>query len=202
MNDPIPDAVLEKGPYDSWELVIEDSLHLKNFYIRLIDFLVDEGFTDLYEGKENFETYYYEKEKEDGTKEHKIWWRASRLATISPRKNLKFYIAINISTLFLKKVEQIVEGNKVKLDSGEFKTNFYLYLDYENNEASPEKYDWIMKLFSFNSNWKKERQQAIEAFEDEGMAFSRDLYSFIQSFAGVTPQTRPRDFVPFKGIGN
>jgi hypothetical protein len=189
MADRIPDYLLKEGPFSKWELVIRDAFDLKELYVRIHDFLVDENFKDLGVGSDNYETYYYEKDNGDGTTDHKIWWRAARFSYNPAHKNIKFYMQLDMKTVRMETKEVIKDGQKVKLDSGELEFKFYLFIDYANNKNDQEAFEnhFILKHFKklFWNQWNKE---PTENAKGEAMAFSNDLYSLIQVYTGVRPQ--------------
>ena len=198
MADRIPDYLIKEGPFSKWELVVRDTFNLKELYVRLHEFLKDEEFVDLGSGGDNYETFYYEKDNGDGTTDHKIWWRAARFSKNPAHNNIKFYMQLDMKTVRMQKKEIIVDGQKQKLDNGELEFKFYLFIDYRNNKDDTHAFDnhFILKHFK-NLFWNKWNREPENLAKGEAMAFSNDMYSLIQTYSGVRPQSSNsrRDFV-------
>lgn len=201
--DRIPDKVISGKPFSKWELVVRDSYDLKELYTRLHDYLNDEGFTDLRTGGDNYETYYREKDNGDGSKEHKIWWRASKYPRVDQNKNIKFYILLDMKTVMMTKKEVIINGQKQKLDNGELEFKFNLFIDFANNTALNDDFNnhWLLRYFKqkFFNKWNRvPRDQAFA----EAMVYSNGIYSLIQTYTGVKQKDSgaPRDYVAGRDV--
>ncbi len=199
----IPDRILKDKPFSKWELTIKESFDLKELYKRIHDFFVEERYGDLAAGKDDFESFYFERANADGTIDHKIWWRAKKLAKSPGHENIMFWVALDYTTVRMTKKELMINGKKVTLDNGELKLEFYLWLDFEGNQE-----DWkhleknfFFKYFKRKMHTKYNRK--IESLaKGEANVFSNDLYTLIQVFTGVRPESdrSRRDFVNVKGI--
>jgi hypothetical protein len=205
MTEQIPDNVVAEAPFSAWELTIRDTFDLKALYVRLHEFFMEEDFVDLFSGKDDYESFYYEKENPDGTKAHKIWWRAKKLAKSPGHDNIVFWIRLDYTTVMMGKKEIMIKGQKVTLDSGELKLEFGLYIDFEGNKKDLERFKnhFILKYFRNKTRTKWNRKLESLA-KGEAMAISNDLYELIQVFAGIRPESERsrRDFVPIKGASN
>lgn len=198
----IPEDILG-SPFSKWELSIRESFSLKAFILRLHQFLVDEGWSDLSSGGDDYEVYYKEVKNADGSKNHSIWWRAG-LDSDYGNGYFKHYLKLDISTVMIKEVEQIIDGKKIKLDSGEMKISCSLYLD-QNHGRVDGKTEWdthpILKHFK-KKFWDRTNKSSAGAAKGELATFSNDLYEFIQIYTGIKPSGKIKDFTPTKGIGN
>lgn len=205
MTDRIPDDVVAGKPFSFWELTIKDTFDLKELYKRIRVFLIEEGFKDLFAKKDDFESFYYEKENPDGTKAHKIWWRAQKFAKSEGHNHLKFYVALDYTTVMMTKKEIMINGQKVKLDSGELKLEFSLYIDFHANKDDLDKFKnhFILKYFKnrVDNKWAKKLESLAKG---EAAAISNDLYELIQVYTGAKPESdrSRRDFVPIRGASN
>ena len=141
MTDRIPDDVVAGKPFSFWELTIKDTFDLKELYKRIRLFHIEEGFKDLFANKDDFESFYYEKENPDGTKAHKIWWRAQKICKKRRTQSPQILRSTStIQTVMMTKKEIMINGQKVKLDSGELKLEFSLYIDFHANKDDFDKF--------------------------------------------------------------
>lgn len=205
MTSQIPPEVIAGDPFNKWELTIKESFDFKELYKRIHEYLVEEGFSDMFSGGDDFETYYHETEAADGMKTHKIWWRAEKFAKSEGHDNIKFYFILDFTTQMMVKKEIMHNGQKVKLDNGELKLECEFYIDFEANKTDRDAFSnhFIMKYFKRKMRTKYNRK--IESLaKGEVMVLSNDLYDLIQVFVGARPETdlSRRDFYPIKGIGN
>ncbi len=202
MTELIPSNLLGNA-FSSWELTVRDSFSLKALYVRLHEFLKEEGWKDLQAGGDDYETFYGEQQAEDGSLSHTIWWRGVKEPKNNGAGNIKFYLNLNISTFIIKEVEMMIKGQKSKIDQGELKINCKLYLDLNNYHKQGDDWDshFILKHFK-KKFWDRLNKGVVGAAKGELVGFSNDLYEFIQVFTGVRPQSGPKDFIPIKGIGN
>lgn len=186
MKDPIPDRLLDQGPFIKWEFVVRESFDLKELYKRIHEYFVDEEFADLTIGNINFETFYREKDNGDGTKDHKIWWRMARYAKNDANKNIKFYVQLDWKTVRMTQTEVIRDGKKIKLDNGELEFKFSLFLDFENSQEDRQAFNnhWLLKYFK-NLFWHKWNRVPTDLAKGEAAAFSNEFYSLLQTQTGV-----------------
>ena len=199
----IPNRVLKKNPFSKWELRIKESFNLKELYKRLHNFFLEEGYGDLASGKDDFESFYYERTNLDNTVDHKIWWRAKKLAKSPGHDNIMFWVAMDITTVRMTKKEVMIDGKKISLDNGEVKIEFNLWIDFEGNEADWKFLDgnFFFKYFRRKMHTKFNRK--IESLaKGEANVFSDDVYTLIQVFTGTRPESdrSRKDFVRVKGI--
>lgn len=205
MVEKIPDEVLSEDPFISWELRINESFDLKELYIRLHEFLIDWDFVDLFSGGDDYETRYYQKTNEDNSLSHIIWWRAKGYPRNNAAKNIAFYIQLDIYTVRMSKVEQMISGKKVTLDKGEIKLKFKLYMDINTNRYGiRNKSQWdthpILKHFK-RKFWDRINRETVDTAEGDAIALSRELHQLVQTYTGARlPQSEPKDFLPIKGV--
>jgi hypothetical protein len=202
MTEQIPDKLLAEDAFNFWELTIRDTFNLRELYKRIYVFFKEEKFVDLFAGKNDYESYYYEKENTDGTKNHKIWWRAEKLAKTPGHDNIKFYIRLDFTTRDMGTKEIMHEGQKVTIDSGELKLSFGIYIDFDANKDDFDKFKnhFILKHFKKKMHSKFNRKLESLA-KGEAMVLSNDLYELIQVFAGIRPESElpKKDFIKVKG---
>jgi len=201
----IRSEVLEGNPFSEWELTLQESFNLKEFYKRIHLFLKEEGYGDIYTGKDEFETYYYEKETLEKTKEHKVLWRFNKFTKNPGHNSIKFHCLLDFTTKFLTKKEVMVNGKKTKLDVGELKVEFSLFIDFDANKDDRDAFKShpILKLFQ-NKMRTKYRRKLESLAKGEALTFSNDLYALIQVYVGVRPDSElsRKDFIGLKGATN
>jgi len=114
-----------------FEIEHEDVFHMKELYKLVHDWFTLNGFKDLDDGKENFETYYFQRDLPSGNSEHHIWWRTHNI----PKGNnyYKYYLKLDYQTLNMGKGEAMKKGVKMKTNLGDvvFRVRAFVMLDYK-----------------------------------------------------------------------
>ncbi len=108
----------------------KDVFHMKNLYNMMHELLWEEGWTG-YEGDrwhEDIETLYsenvYQKGIHSGGKELWIWWRFRKDMEGKFSGYFRYLLDIDFHGVYLKDVEIIHQGKKVKVNSGELEIFF------------------------------------------------------------------------------
>lgn len=197
--DKIPERVLGKY-FINWEFVIKETFNWELLYKRLYEFLQEEDWKDLQQGKADFETYHYEADLGNGLKSQDIWWRAFRKPKDDMAGQLKFYFKLDFKTLAIGKKEVMHNGKKIKLDSGELTIRLWLYLDKQNNakKAAEWKNNFFLKLLH-KWFWDKESKRQITYAEEELEKFSKDLQSILTGFTAAQ-KGGDKEFLTQKGF--
>lgn len=204
MVDKIPDEILRDDPFIFWELTIRDSFDFKELYKRIHEQFLDWGWVDLFSGGKDLESLFFRKTNPDKTLNHIIWWRAKWHPRNSGAKNITGYCQFDYYSVAMKKVEEMVNGKKVKMDNGELKIKCSFYLDINRNRyGKRNKSEWdthpILKHFK-RLFWDRTNIKIVDRAEDELVLFSRVLYETIQKFTGAHVSKDAKDFVPLKGV--
>ena len=199
MAQKIPSRVIGKH-FVNWEFVVKETFNWELLYKRFYEFLQEEDWKDLQQGKDDYEIYHYQADLGGGAKSQDIWWRATRTPKDDMAGQLKFYLKLDFKTLAIKKKEIMHEGKKLELENGELTVRLWLYLDTQNDDkkAKEWKENFFLKLLH-SWFWDKESKEKIERAEEELDKFSKDLQALLTKFTGAQKTDGPRDFLPPKG---
>jgi hypothetical protein len=146
-------------------IIYKDLFDMKGLYEIMKEWMVEEGFVDENgDGKDAFETYYWERRKPGTTgKEFTIWWRVTKGSPSSPWYTYKLYI--DFIGIHLQTVETIHEGKKIRINDGEVNVVIQpvLILDEDNkfvkdnflfkSLVKPFRLRMIKKDFSWNKKF-------------------------------------------------
>jgi len=200
----IPGEVTEKPPFIQWEFVVKETFSLDLLYKRLQNFLAHEGWKDIQQGKEDYETLYSEQVVDGGARNLDIWWRAYKEPMNTFGESLLFYLKLDMKTIIMVEKEFMHEGKKLKLDNGEFKAVASFYMHFKHDDDDPQnqwKQHAILKLFK-RWFWKRLQESAVDEAEEELVKRSNDLYELLQIYTTVKKSDGPRDIVPVRGVSN
>lgn len=107
----------EVRKFDVLTVIYRDIFHMKDLYEMMHEWVLEEGFTDDNgDGKDAFETFYWERRKPGTTgKDFIIWWRL--------RKDINawwtYLLNIEFVGIHVENTEIMYEGHKLKLNKGE-----------------------------------------------------------------------------------
>ncbi|MFH1400886.1 MAG: hypothetical protein ABIH41_05165 [Nanoarchaeota archaeon] len=185
-----------------FEIEVEETLHLKNLYKMIYEWLLEEGYTDgwMDEGT-HFESLYFERILPQGSKEHHIWWRCIYYPHYPHGKHpyVRYFLKIDYQTLYTVDQEILKFGHKFKTNL----TNVILRIE-----------GWVQ--LDYKSEWKK--HWLLSQFDDvfrkriyfkRAEVFKYDLYNTayrlndtIKQYLKLkTPSTKARHFWPEGGVG-
>ena len=118
------------------------------------------------------ETYFYQREAQNGAREIWVRWRCSK---IPDKSNIwKYHLDIDIHCLRLQEVEIMVKGNKIKADKGEVEVNVKAVLEIDYDQA------WKSDMFNKYKEWylknflKKKFELMKNTLKDEGFIYVSD----------------------------
>lgn len=192
LNDDRRDILAAK-----FEIENEQTFHLKQLYKYMFEWLIEEGWSDMFvPGNENFEYLYFEKTLQNGNQEHAIWWRCQKNSYKS--RYVRYAMKIDFKTLDMGKTEVIQKGMKFKTYKGDLILNVesYVQLDYRNEWPK----HWLLKHFDrvFRERIYKKN---IELYKKE---LYNDTYRFqttIKHFLTLkNPIDLPESYHPQYGI--
>jgi len=206
MSTKIPGRVLGKA-FLKWELTLKDTFNWELLYKRLHEYLPEEKWKDLYQGKDDFEILFYEKDNGGGAISHDIWWRAWKTPKKDAGGRFKFYMKLDFKTLLLKKTEVMIDGKKVTLDKGELGVNCWLYLDdqadVDGDFSKGEKSVWDTNFILRAAKrwfWNRDRAEVKRFAEEELRSFSKNFQHFLEIYSGAKEGPEPREFLTPKGV--
>jgi hypothetical protein len=191
--------VIKGGPH--FEVEIEKTMHLKNIYKHVHDWLADNNYYDAETGKgDKFEPLYYEIKKADGLMFHHIWWRCLKKPEgFSNDEVFRYFLKINFQTLAMSKKEIMIDGKKFKTYSGDLivRIKAWFQVDpYDKWSKHP-----ILKHFEsiLINRWLKSR---IEEHKDTFYAEVIELQRLFKQYMGrkVEVDTRKQFFNEETGI--
>ncbi|HLD01165.1 MAG TPA: hypothetical protein VJC39_05465 [Candidatus Nanoarchaeia archaeon] len=106
-----------------------DIFDMRELYDTLYFMLIERGWGDKEEeGSEHWESYYYEKIGQDGSKENWIRWRTFKKSPSSP-DYIGFYLDFDMHIIGLKSTEIVKDGRKIKIDKGEVEISLAPYIE-------------------------------------------------------------------------
>jgi len=179
----------------SFEITYKGFFDLDQFYNNLYFWIKDEGFSDADGDKDRWERLYYQSKNTAGGVFHHIWWRLIK----DPFKDkyLKYFVNIDMRTIFIVKKEEVINGKKVKGWNGEFtiKMESYLILDAE------EKWRKSSFLRAFHELWKNKIykgkiDEAVVDLYKTTIRIQEKVKKFFEMYNTV--MSPPEDFMPMK----
>jgi hypothetical protein len=197
---------LEKGEKDILVVKLyvenEETFHMKNLYKLIFEWLIEEGFTDIYgdtiNDPGNPETFYMERILGTGAKEHRIRWRCLR--TPGNSDYYRYFLKIDYTTINMKSIEVMHQGYKMKTDRGDVIVNLeaWLQLDYKDEWKDTPFLNrkFIQKLFR-NRIYKEQ----VESHKVDLYKTTYRLQNTIKQYLKLkTLYEMPKPFHPEKGI--
>lgn len=178
-----------KGEVGEITMKIEQPFHLKNLYIFMHNWLQEEGYIDLDEGKDKWEVLYLE--KVGSAKEYWIEWRLQK--QVEGNTYYRHRMTIKFHMIYAKKVEMMYQGHKVKLDHGELEINIHGWLETDFNDVW--KKHWFLK------HWRNIYDQRIfkeEFYGQHETNLYRDMYalqSLIKKYMKIRCISPAKDFL-------
>lgn len=178
-----------------WKLTVTDSFSLKALYVLIHDFFVQEEYFDLVTGKDNFETRYTQKKNPDGSMDYIIWFRGVYQPS-EGNKYAKYYAKVDINADQLNQVEEMVNGQKIKLEKGRVVIAFENFLELDVGEQW--KNDKLLNRFQ-DFFWRRISGQHMKKYKDDLADFSSSLRDAITENVGMTTSD-VHAWAPVKGI--
>lgn len=178
--------------------------HMKNFYKFLYWWLMEEGWRaaeDEGENDDKIETFYEEWRLPDGNMERRIWWRLVYNPEFHSRDTSRhrYYLDIHIKNLFLKNVDTVVGGRKVKAQEGEVevKAKAYIKIFDDDIKKHPIFGQYLIYKF-FRQRWYK---HTFEGYRDDLRIRMRKLQDTMKDFfSSATYEDDNKNFHLEKGL--
>ena len=157
--------------------------HMKNFYKFVYWWLQEEGYRGCNPEDENDdhpETYYEEWRMPDGDMQRRIWWRLVFNPEFHGRDEARhrYIIDINFKNLFLKNVDTVINGRKVKAQEGEIELKVDAKLLYYMEDVFEHPILHYFKYF-FKKRWTKPMK---EGYRDDLRARMRKFQDALRDF--------------------
>ncbi|MFC1769313.1 hypothetical protein ACFLZX_06145 [Nanoarchaeota archaeon] len=114
----------------------KDVFHMKNLYVMLHEYLLDEGFVDTTGDHNEIEKLYMEKTIQKGIhgggKEMWIWWRLIKKPEGKYSGFFRHHLDIDFHLMYGKDTELLHQGKKIKANSGELEIFFRPWIEADS----------------------------------------------------------------------
>jgi len=179
----------------------EETFHMKNLYKLIYEWLIEEGFKDIYDepvAEGNVETFYMERMTGTGNEKQRIRWRAIKKPLGS--SYYRYFLKIDYTTLNMKSIEVMHQGYKMKTDRGDVIINLeaWLQLDYNDewNKSSFLNKKFIQRLFRYRIYKEQVESHKVDLYKT-----TYRLQNTIKQYLKLkTLYDMPKPFHPEKGI--
>lgn len=175
----------------SFEVEYEDVFQLQNLYEHGLEWIRQNEFSSTDVGDDEVETLYHHKVSEEGSVEHRIWWRATR----SPENPyFKYFLKVDFRTINLSTVQLQRDGEQVKANKGDviIRVSSYLLLDAERNWEGSTFGQWFHDYFRTRMYRERINQEHRRLWE-----LTKDFQSEIKDFLELKhPQPKQDQFHP------
>jgi hypothetical protein len=137
----MPKKKTVKEALPAMKLKYKDIFDLKEFYLALREWVVDNGWKDEEDSTDHMESLYGEKVS-GGGREIFFWWRLFKPAEGA---KLNYYIDMDFHCLAIKDTEVIKDGTKIKVNKGEINIEIKSFIDlvYESELSG----NWLTREF-------------------------------------------------------
>jgi hypothetical protein len=177
-----------------WELVVKDTaFSWEVLYKWIHEYLKEKGWQDLQIDEDMYETYYVDTDIGGGAKNQTIWFRAHKDPFVSGNGYLHLFFKLDIQVLVLKTKEVMHKGQKIKLNTGEFTFKAKFWYEEEQDKNNMWNTNKILAYFK-KLFWTRLHQTPIKATKGELLKYSNEIYSYIQMYTGMTPQSGAKEY--------
>ncbi len=165
--------------------VYQDIFVFKSLYKLAKEWLEEQGFRDQYGGFEFMEKKYVHKEMPGGMHEINIVWEVERKYT---NKNIFFKMQIEFLLIAGKIEERIIDGKKVKGDTGELDVFVRPSMFIKDDDWDKNVFLKKVKDRTFRKNYKEEVETAKAWIYKRAKNFVGLLKDFLETKAAFKPQ--------------
>lgn len=178
----------------SFEIEYEDVFSLQNLYDQIYLWVVENGFTSVESDDDQFETLYQHSISNDGSVEHRIWWRVDMESARADY--FKYFLKIDFRTINMSKVKVDHNGKQVSAHKGDVIIRAEAWLLLDANRT------WRDSSWSYLHRFFRTRYQK-QINEEEAMLYglASDLQSNIKNFLDLKNPTPQKElFHPKHGL--
>lgn len=174
----------DKGtPFYDFEFKAIKVFHMKNFYKFVYWWLQEEGYRAANpedEIDDHPETFYEEWRMPDGDLQRRIWWRMLFNPEFHGQDSARhrYIIDLNYKNLFMRNVDTVINGRKVKAQEGEVEVVVNAYLWYYTKDVEEHPLLKYFKYF-FKKRWIKPMK---EGYRDDLRARMRKFQDALRDF--------------------
>jgi hypothetical protein len=144
-----------------------DVYHIKEFYAALHEYLVENKWKDAAGDGDHWETFYMERVKQGDYREVWIRWRPKKKAEGS--EYFVYHLDFDWHCIGVKATEIIVDGKKVKANSGDIEINMKIYIEkkYEKDFKEHSFLRSFLNIFNqriYSANITQRKKEAYHEF--------------------------------------
>lgn len=134
--------------YSPIKVKYKDIFHIKEYYMGLHEWLLENGWKDVEGDGEHWESYYGERLSQGGEKEIWIWWRMVKTPTDTPSGSFKtskgtnekwaaltYYLDLDFHFLNILPTEVVRDGKKLPAHKGEVEMIIRAYMNEGYKDA-------------------------------------------------------------------
>lgn len=187
----------------------KEPFHMRNLYILLHDWLVEENWTTR--NDMNWEEHFYLKRETPQGDEQWIWWRLKKVpgageGSAGDNPYFRYLLDIFWHMVGIKDIEVMHQGKKYKTNSADLELYLKAKLELDYQHEVGKGWRDSMLLGPFHDMFQKRlfKQQILKHKHD----LYRETYRFqevVKSFLGLKtymPEPEGQRFHPEKGIGD
>ena len=177
-------AKMKGEKYKVWQTSIkyQGVFIFRSLYKETFEFLKDINYTD--ENRFRYmEIYYYEKRSNDPIEGRAMWifWRTDKIEPTDTSSYFKLAIDVDFHVRFMKDVEALVEGEKVKVQHGEVDViiTSYVWKDYKGGWSS----HWLLKNmqeFWYKRIWSRSFEDKKHIVKEDMAKLARMIKQFFE----------------------
>ena len=198
MTEPVgKDKVIREVPL--FKIKYSDVLHLKNLYIMMHEYLIDEGWTGSggtkaqpNETHGDIEKMYMERHHQKalhkGGTEYWIWWRLKKPAFTKVQGYYEFRLEIDFHGMYMQKIEIMHHGKKLNVDKGEMEIFFHPKI-VKTDMAMKWKKHWFLK-WMWEIYEKRILNQDLDKLEKDLWREAYRLQGVVKAYLNL------RNFIP------
>jgi hypothetical protein len=197
MVDYVPkeDVIVAVPPF---KIKYSDVFHLKNLYVMMHEFLVDNGWIGSSQGSspnashQDIEKLYMERHHQKalhrGGKEYWIWWRVRKPPLGKTHGYYEYRMDIDFHGMYIESREIMHHGKKIKVNKGEMEIEFKPKL-VRSATAKAWKDHWLLKHFQ-DIYEARIISQEVEKMEKDLWRDAYRLQAAVKSYLNL------RNFIP------
>ena len=175
--------------------------HLKNMYEFLHNWIQDEGFEadETTCGKDNFETFYWQRTSSQGVTDYNIWWRMKKSPDNYNTSWFEYRLNLDFLGIAIMKTDVMHEGKKVGAQKGEMTFTITPNVIFDpgtkwNSDAAVSKFSEAF----VRRTYKKEIKMHKDIMEDTAFKLQEEIKQFL-GLATLIDLGEP--YHPEKGLG-
>ncbi len=188
----------------NFRIKYKDYFHMKNLYIMIREWLIEEGFANR-DDPAFPEEFYLQREHQKAGEELWIWWRFEKKAGEGMHRGgsyWSYFLDVDFHIILLREVEVMHQGTKYKTNWGEPEITIWAKLMYdpEGKWRKSLLMSELHKLF-FKRLFKKEFESHRLELYREAYRLSEAIKTFLK-LKTYMPEPELQKWWPVHGIGD